>query len=193
MPVFRVTSRSLYDISTGGSNLAKLKAQRKNLKDSLKPIASFLGLNLSHNLSLYTPHLNPLPQGEREIGLILSPERLRHNQRETTSASTRNRRSGDEALERGPFIAKLWGSKSMKRIPFPTRPITHNFERPRSKAEEPDCLFRRNPPSIMITTQSPRGKGNGGNYFLFSSIAFSKNLIPSWETLIDWVKDSLAC
>ena len=25
------------------------------------------------------------------------------------------------------------------------------------KAEEPDCLFRRNLPSLMITTQSPRG------------------------------------
>ena len=45
----------------------------------------------------------------------------------------------------------------MKRIPFPRRPIAHNFKRPHSKAEEPDCLFRRNPPSIMITTQSPVG------------------------------------
>jgi len=29
------------------------------------------------------------------------------------------------------------------------------------KAEEPDCLFRRNPPLIMITTQSPGGRGTG--------------------------------
>ena len=30
-------------------------------------------------------------------------------------------------------------------------------------------------------------------YFLFSSIAFSRSLIPSWEALTDWVRDSLAC
>ena len=30
-------------------------------------------------------------------------------------------------------------------------------------------------------------------YFFFSSIAFSKILMPSWEALIDWAKDSLAC
>jgi len=157
------------------SQSSKLKGRTSKIASNLSPLSSTLTLT-------------SLP-----LTLILSPERLCHNQRETTSASTRNRRSGDEALEREPFIAKLWGSKPMKRIPFPTRPITHNFERPRSKAEEPDCLFRRNPPSIMITTQSPRGEGNRGDYFLFSSIAFSKNLIPSWEALIDWVKDSLAC
>jgi hypothetical protein len=28
------------------------------------------------------------------------------------------------------------------------------------KAEEPDCLFRRNLPSIMIATQSLKGAGN---------------------------------
>ena len=49
----------------------------------------------------------------------------------------------------------------MKRIPFSRGPITHKFKRPHSKAEEPDCLFRRYPPSIMITTQSQRG-GEGG-------------------------------
>ena len=59
---------------------------------------------------------------------------------------------------RKPFIAKRWGAKPMKRNPFPRRPITHNFKRPHSKAEEPDPAtagFRRNPLSIMITTQSP--------------------------------------
>jgi len=48
----------------------------------------------------------------------------------------------------------------MKRIPFPRRPITYKFKRPHSKAEEPDPAtagFRRNPPPIMIATQSPRG------------------------------------
>ena len=95
------------------------------------------------------------------LTLPLSPRRLCRNQREPTSASTRNRRSGDEALERKPFIAQRWGVKPMKRNPFPTRPITHNFKRPHSKAEEPDCLFRWNPLSIMITTQSPRGRGRG--------------------------------
>jgi hypothetical protein len=30
------------------------------------------------------------------------------------------------------------------------------------KAEEPDCLFRRNPLSIMITTQSLRRRGEWG-------------------------------
>ena len=89
------------------------------------------------------------------------PQRLSRNRQETTSVSTRNRRSGDEALERKPFIAQLWGSKPMKRIPFPRRPITHNFKRPHSKAEEPDCLFRRNSPSIMITTQSLKREGEG--------------------------------
>jgi len=55
-------------------------------------------------------------------------------------------------------IAQRWGAKSMERNPFPRRPITHNFKRPHSKAEEPDPVtagFRRNPLSIMITTQSP--------------------------------------
>ena len=47
----------------------------------------------------------------------------------------------------------------MKRIQFLRRPITYNVKRPHSKAEEPDCLSRRNPPSIMITTWSPRGEG----------------------------------
>ena len=118
-----------------------------------------------------SPHPSPL-------------ERLCRNQREPTSASTRNRRSGDEALDlparsllalklqrrqaasakagRKPFIAQRWGAKPMKRNPFPTRPITHNFKRPYSKAEEPDCLFRWNPLSIMITTQSLRGRGGWG-------------------------------
>jgi len=90
-------------------------------------------------------------------------KRLCRNQREPTSASTRNRRPGDEALERKPFIAQRWGAKPTKRNPFPRRPITHNFKRPHSKAEEPDCLFRRDPLSIMLTTQSPRGRG--GYYF----------------------------
>ena len=48
----------------------------------------------------------------------------------------------------------------MKRTPSPGRPIPHNFKRPHSKAEEPDCLSRRNPPSIIITTQSLRIEGN---------------------------------
>jgi hypothetical protein len=52
-------------------------------------------------------------------------------------------------------VAQRWGAKPMKRNPFPRRPMTHNFKRPHSKAEEPDCLFRRNPLSNMITTQSP--------------------------------------
>ena len=121
-----------------------------------------------------SPHPSPL-------------ERLCRNQREPTSASTRNRRSGDEALDlparsllalklqrrqaasakagRKPFIAQRWGAKPMKRNPFPTRPITHNFKRPHSKAEEPDPAtagFRWNPLSIMITTQSLRGRGGWG-------------------------------
>jgi hypothetical protein len=50
----------------------------------------------------------------------------------------------------------------MKRIPFLRRPITHKFKRPHSKAEEPDCLSLRNPPSIMITTQSLSKGGIGG-------------------------------
>ena len=86
----------------------------------------------------------------------LSPERLCHNQRETTFVARRNRRSGDEALERKPFIVQLRGSKPMKRIQFLRRLITHTFKRPHSKAEEPDCLFRRDQPSLMIATQSPK-------------------------------------
>ncbi len=50
----------------------------------------------------------------------------------------------------------------MKRTPFLRRPITHNFKQPHSKAEEPDRPFRWNLPSIMITTQSPRGRGEMG-------------------------------
>jgi hypothetical protein len=52
----------------------------------------------------------------------------------------------------------------MKRNPFARRPITHNFKKPHSKAEEPDPAragFRQNPPSIMITTQSLDGGGIG--------------------------------
>ena len=95
---------------------------------------------------------------------LLPLRRLCRNQREPTFASTRNRRSGDEALERKPFIAQRWGAKPMKRNPFPTRPITHNFKRPHSKAEEPDPAtagFRWNPLSIMIATQSLDGGGLG--------------------------------
>ena len=88
----------------------------------------------------------------------LSPGRLCHNQREATSVARRNRRSGDEALERKPFIAQLEGSKPMKTVPFLRRPITHNFKQPHSKAEEADCLFRRNLPSLIITTQSLKGE-----------------------------------
>ena len=94
-------------------------------------------------------------------------KRLCHNQRETTSVARRNRRSGDEALERKPFIAQLRGCKPMKRIPFLRRPITHNFKRPHSKTEEPDPAtagFRRNLPSLMIATQSPRGRGYMGGW-----------------------------
>jgi hypothetical protein len=43
----------------------------------------------------------------------------------------------------------------MKRIPSLRRPITHKFKPPHSKAEEPDRLSCRNPPSIMIMAQSP--------------------------------------
>jgi hypothetical protein len=49
----------------------------------------------------------------------------------------------------------------MKRIPFLRRPIPRNFKRPRSKAEEPDCLFRRNLPSLIITTQSLEKERDG--------------------------------
>ena len=90
-----------------------------------------------------------------------SPRRLCRNQQKTNSVTTRDRRSGDEALGRKPFIAQLWKSKPMKRIPFLRGPITHKFKRPHSKAEEPDCLSLRNPPSTMITTQSPRGERDG--------------------------------
>ena len=105
------------------------------------------------------------------------PERLCPNQQETTSVTTRDRRSGDEALGRKPFIAQLWKSKPMKRIPFLRGPITHKFKRPHSKAEEPDCLFRRYPPSIMITTQSPRGRDDCWGLHLLVPIflASSKN------------------
>jgi hypothetical protein len=49
----------------------------------------------------------------------------------------------------------------MKRIPVLRRPVTHPFKRPHSKAEEPDYLFRRNPPSVTITTQPlKKGKRN---------------------------------
>jgi len=51
----------------------------------------------------------------------------------------------------------------MKTIPFLRRPITHNFKRPHSKAEEPDPVtagFRRNLPSSIITTHPPEGRGN---------------------------------
>ena len=91
------------------------------------------------------------------------------NPGESTSASTGNRRSGDEALDlrvaasakagQKPFIAQLWRSKPMKRISFPIRPTAHDPKRPRSKAEEPDCLVRRIPPSITMTTQSSKGRG----------------------------------
>jgi hypothetical protein len=87
--------------------------------------------------------------------------RLRRNHREATSSGRRTRRSGDEALEREPFIAQIWISKPIKRIPFPRRPITQNFKRPHSKAEEPDCLVRLNLPSLIIATQSLAGEGKG--------------------------------
>ena len=90
--------------------------------------------------------------------LILPPQRLCRNQRETASVATRNRRSGDEALEREPFIAQLRGTKPMKRNQFLRRPSAHNFKRPHSKVEGPDCLFRRNLPPIMITTQPLKGE-----------------------------------
>jgi len=114
-----------------------------------------------HPLTLSLSH-----QGRGEVfedfnEIPLPLERLCRNQQETTSVTTRDRRSGDEALGRKPFIAHRWGAKPMKRNPFPTRPITHNFKRPHSKAEEPDCLFRWNPLSIMITTQSLEGEGGG--------------------------------
>ena len=89
----------------------------------------------------------------------LFSKRLCRNQREPTSASPRDRWSGDEALERKPYIAQRWGAKPMKRNPFPRRPITHYFKRTHSKTEEPDCLSRRNPLSIMIKTQSLKGGG----------------------------------
>jgi hypothetical protein len=55
----------------------------------------------------------------------------------------------------------------MKRNPFLKRPITHNFKRPHSKAEEPDRLFCRNPFCIMIVTQSLEG---GGALFTYDRI-----------------------
>jgi hypothetical protein len=62
-------------------------------------------------------------------------------------------------------MAQLRGSKPMKRNPFLRRPITYNSKRPRSKAEEPDHLFRWNPPFIMITTHSLKG----GDIILFNA------------------------
>ena len=49
----------------------------------------------------------------------------------------------------------------MERIPFLKKAIAHTFKRPRSKAEEPDCLFHRNPPSIMIAKQPLLGEEQG--------------------------------
>jgi hypothetical protein len=49
----------------------------------------------------------------------------------------------------------------MKRTSFLRKPIAHTFKRPRSKAEEPDCLFHRNPSSIMIATQPLLGEEQG--------------------------------
>jgi len=108
----------------------------------------------------FLPPAGRLSQRRNQRGAPL-PWRLCRNQRETTSVATRNRRSGDEALERKPFIAQIWISKPIKRIPFPRRPITHNFKRPHSKAEEPDCLVRWNLPSLIIATQSLAGEGKG--------------------------------
>jgi hypothetical protein len=93
----------------------------------------------------------------------------------------------DEALDRKPFIAQLRGSKPMKRISFLRRPITYNFERPHSKAEGPDRRFRRNLPSVMIATQSPRGEvgttrnrgEGGGDIILFNAFVFVLFIIPS--------------
>jgi len=104
-------------------------------------------------------------QGMSPLTPALSRQRLCHNQRRTTFVVRRNRRSGDEALERKPFIVQLRGSKPMKTIQFLRRLITHTFKRPHSKAEEPDCLFRRNLPSFIITTQPPRGEGDKGVIF----------------------------
>ena len=67
----------------------------------------------------------------------------------------------------------------MKRIPFPRRLITHDFKRPHSKAEEPDCLFRRNPPSIMIATQSL----GGGRGVLFRGCKFFDFLLSFFSFL----------
>jgi len=53
----------------------------------------------------------------------------------------------------------------MKRIHFLRRLITHTFKQPHSKAEEPDPAtagFRLDQPSLMIVTQSPRGRDHMG-------------------------------
>jgi hypothetical protein len=52
----------------------------------------------------------------------------------------------------------------MKRIPFLKRPIAHTFKQPRSKAQEPDCLFLLNPLSIMIGAQPLEGGEKDGGY-----------------------------
>ncbi len=45
--------------------------------------------------------------------------------------------------------------RDMNPFGFMQATIAHNVKDPHSKALEPDCLF----PPIVITTQSPRGKG----------------------------------
>ena len=75
------------------------------------------------------------------------------------SPTTRDRRSGDEALERKPSMNQLRASKPLKgfHLAEGLLPITVND--PHSKVEEPDRLSRVSPPIIMNTTQSLDGRG----------------------------------
>jgi len=71
----------------------------------------------------------------------------------------------------------------MKTLDFIQASISYNPRDPHSKALEPDCLSLS---AFNYDTVSQGGGETGEFYcFFFSSIAFSKILIPSWEALID--------
>ena len=107
-------------------------------------------------LNLFHPTTSPLVG---KTTLTLCHQRLCHDWRKNTSFARWSRRLGDEVSERKPFIAHLRCSKPMKRISFLKKPITRNFKRSHSKAEEPNCLLLRNLPSSSLRHSLSRGRG----------------------------------
>ncbi len=70
-------------------------------------------------------------------------------------------RSGDEASERKPLIDWLKAYNFLKRFRFAENQQPVTTKDPHSEAEEPDRLSRVSPLPITITTQPPRGEGQG--------------------------------